>query len=82
MERHLGSHARLQQADGYSSPHDEEDILTKWYEHAEFTDDVTGRQLEKGLAIEARIAEMQFFRKMGVYTKVGRDKVNGKIITT
>ena len=82
MERHLSSHARLPQSDGYPSPHDEEDVLAECYEDAECVDEVTGNYLDKGLAIKARIAEMQLFRNMGVYIKVDRNSINGKIIST
>ena len=35
--------------------------------------DVSGMPLEKGLAIKARRLEVEYFKKMGVYTKVRRE---------
>ena len=66
----------------HNIPHHIEHVLTDWYQHAEFIDDVPGRPLDKRMAIQARTAEMQFFRKMSVYTTVDRSTVQGKIITT
>ena len=42
------------------------------YSGKEFFDDVHGKWLDKDRAIEARRLELEFFRKMGVYTKVPR----------
>ena len=36
----------------------------------DFQDDVTGGKLDHKLAVEARRLEMDFFRKLQVYTKV------------
>ena len=59
----------------------EEDYLKELYEGLEFMDDVTGAPLDKSRAIKARKLEMDFFRRMGVYTKVPREKYM-KVITT
>ena len=50
------------------SPHDEEQI----YDQFDFIDDVSGRVLDRDLAIAARKLEMSFFRQKGVYEKVPR----------
>ena len=53
------------------------------YSGKEFFDDVHGKWREKNRAIEARRLELEFFRKMGVYTKVPRAQAgNNKIIAT
>ena len=52
----------------------EEDPYATLYSGLEFMDDISGAPLMKELAIEARKAEMQFFKKLGVYTKVPREK--------
>ena len=59
----------------------EEDYLSTLYEGLEFVDDVTGAPLDKSRAITARKLEMDFFRRMGVYTKIVREK-GMKVITT
>ena len=62
---------------GHPSPHAGEDPgiwAEELYAGREFFDDVTGHSLNHGLAVEARKLEMQFFRKMGVYTKVPRSE--------
>ncbi|MDP6058292.1 MAG: hypothetical protein QGH33_05340, partial [Pirellulaceae bacterium] len=40
----------------------------------EFVDDITGWPLNKALAIETRKKEIEYFRRMGVYTKIRREK--------
>ena len=55
------------------------------YNEYEFFDDVTGKELNKGMAIAARKLEMKFFRDMKVYEKVPREhaKRDGcKVIST
>ncbi len=56
------------------------------YEGIKFYDDVHGgEELNKDEVIAARKLEMQFFKKMGVYSKVSMSEVKGapfKIITT
>ena len=67
------------------SPHMEEDEAQGIYDEFLFFDDLTGKELERNLAIEARKLEMAFFRKMKVYKKVPRWKAqnaNCKVITT
>ena len=59
----------------------EEDPLAALYDGADFFDDVTGAPMDKHLATEARRLEIEYFRKMGVYTKVRREKWM-KVITT
>ncbi len=51
----------------------EEDPFQALYEEAEFVDDNSGMPLDKELAIQARKLEVEYFRKMGVYTKVVRE---------
>eukprot|EP00973_Karenia_brevis_P059013 8216707-Karenia_brevis.AAC.1 len=76
-------HAQLPQSDTCPHPHDEEEKwLAEWYKHAEFMDDVSGKPLNKSLPIKAFMAEVQFFRKIGVYTKIARADAIGKVITT
>ena len=69
------------QVEARPSPHDEE--ASHWkemYDGMEFLDDVNGYvQLEKDLVVAARKLEIDYFRKMGVYTKVSRtEATNGK----
>ena len=59
----------------------EEDPFSALYEDCEFIDDTTGVPLDKELAIQARRLEIEYFRKMGVYTKVKREPWM-KVITT
>ncbi len=59
----------------------EEDPFQALYEDAEFVDDNSGMPLDKELAIQARKLEVEYFRKMGVYTKVAREKWM-KVIST
>ena len=51
------------------------------YQDVEFEDDVRGGTLDKEMMIKARRAEMQFFKKLGVYKKV-RKESHMKVITT
>ena len=51
----------------------EEDPFKAMYDYAEFIDDISGLHLDKELAIKARMGEMDFFRRMKVYTKVKRE---------
>ena len=46
--------------------------LSHLYDGQEFVDDISGMPLDKKQAIKARILEMEFFRKKGVYSKVKR----------
>ena len=50
-------------------PHLEEDGKEDIYDDFDFQDDVTGGRLGRKLAVEARKLEMDFFRKLQVYTK-------------
>ncbi len=68
-------------------PHYEgnDDALNELYKDVEFHDDVTGKKLHHGMAVEARRLEMAFFRRLRVYDKVPIQEAhdNGcKIITT
>ena len=69
-------------------PHDEEaakDKATMEYlcSGKDFYDDISGKWLDKDRAIEARRLELEFFRKMGVYTKIPRSAAgDAKVITT
>ena len=59
--------------------------LQELYDGIDFFDDLSGSALDKDLMIEARRLEMEFFRRMGVYTKVHRSEVakaGAKTITT
>ena len=59
----------------------EEDPFASLYEGMEFVDDISGAPLVKELAIAARKLEIDFFKRMGVYTKINREKWM-KVITT
>ena len=59
----------------------EEDHITHLYEGLEFVDDVTGAPLDKNKAIQARRLEIEYFREMGVYTKMKWEPWM-KVITT
>ena len=53
------------------SPHDDDaardrEVMEHLYSGKEFFDDVHGKRLDKGRAIEARRLELEFFRKMVV----------------
>ncbi len=52
----------------------EEDVMEYLYEGMEFVDDITGAPLDKSQAVKARKEEMEYFRRMKVYTKVKREK--------
>ena len=51
------------------------------YEGYDFHDDVSGSKLDHGMAVLARRAEMEFFKRRGVYSKVKREKLM-KVIST
>ena len=77
----------IPQGPSQPSPHDAEqqDAHDCLYDNVHFFDDLTGHKLEKERAIAARKLEIEFFRKMGVYTKVPRGEAVGgghKIIST
>ena len=40
------------------------------YEGYDFYDDVSGSKLDRNMAVQAGRAEMEFFKRRGVYTKV------------
>ena len=69
-------------------PHEQEaakDRATMGYLYGggDFYDNISGKWLDKDLAIEARRLELEFFREMGVYTKVPRAAAgDSKVITT
>ena len=48
----------------------EEDLLADLYRDSTFVDDMSGRELDKAEAVVARRKELEFFKKLGVYTKV------------
>ena len=52
----------------------EEDPFDALYRDKEFVDDISGVPLVKAMAIAARKAEMEYFRKMKVYSKVKRER--------
>ena len=69
------------------SPHEIDEDWARLYEGVKFYDDMNGgEELDKEKVIAARRLEMQFFKKMGVYSKVHKSEVKkskeGKIITT
>ena len=43
------------------------------YEGRDFYDDVSGAKLDHSMAVQARRAEMEFFKRRGVYSKVRRE---------
>ena len=59
----------------------DEDPMAELYEGKEFVDDTSGTPLDKTLAIKARRLEIEYFQKMGVYTKVRRERWM-KVIST
>ena len=74
-----------QQISDKPTPHDDQ----QWEDfcwNVVFTDDVNqGKVLDKDKVIKARVLEMDFFKKMGVYKKVDRGEVKkkkGKIVST
>ena len=75
-------------ASGMKTPHEEEYIermrFEELYSGLDFTDDVNGGEiLPKSEMIQARIEEIKFFRKMGVYRKVPKSWATGKpVIST
>ena len=81
----LGSLEEVRQKfDKMVEPDEEADELQRYrdiYHEREFVDDISGAVLDRELAIRARKLEMDFFRNMGVYTKVKREKWM-KVITT
>ena len=71
-----------------STPHPHEPeppVDLEWlYGNSEFYDDVKGGGLDRSLTIQARQLEMQFFRRMGVYSKIHRSMMpkGSRVITT
>ena len=67
------------------TPHDDQQ-WEDFHWNVVFTDDVNqGKVLDKDKVIKARMLEMDFFKKMGVFQKVDRGEVNknkGKIVST
>ena len=59
----------------------EEDPFAQLYDGLEFVDDISGSSLIKELAVEARKKEIEFFKQMGVYTKIKKERWM-KIIST
>ncbi len=59
----------------------EEDPFSVIYDGFEFHDDVHDKPLDKAMAIQARKTEIQYFKDMGVYTKVRRQSWM-KVIST
>ena len=67
------------------SPHDDIENVEWLYVGKEFDDDITGEYFNKARAIEARKLEIDFFKKMKVYSKVPRQQakeMKAKVITT
>ena len=69
----FGKLMNLQEIVEKSAVAPEESPLDKLYDGQEFMDDIHGGVLDKKLATAARQLEIDFFRKMGVYTKVKRE---------
>lgn len=66
-------------------PHDDTENYEWLYQRREFYNDITGEYLDKKRAIDARELEIDFFRKMKVYSKVPREvakSMKAKVITT
>ena len=66
------------------TPHPHDIDYHHLYHGMGFYDDVHGESLEKELAIQARKLEMDFFRRMQVYSKVDRSvakHLGAKVIT-
>ena len=81
--RRLQALHRENGGDPMSHPHAAEVDFVRLYEHTELHDDVKGGLLPKQLVIEGRKLEMDYFKRMGVYTKVSRAEAEGsKIIDT
>ena len=59
----------------------EEDPMAHLYTDMDFVDDVSGQMLDKSMATKARRLEIEYFKQMGVYTKVKREKWM-KVIST
>ena len=55
-------------------PHEEQELARyrMLYGDCDFVDDVSGSPLERESVLKARLLEMEFFRKLKVYTKVKR----------
>ena len=81
----IGSLLEVQEKfEAMAEPKEEEDEMKKYrelYQESDFIDDISGAALEKDLAIRARMTEMSFFKKLGVYTKEPRQSWM-KVITT
>ena len=77
---------KLADREGMDTPHEDSEKWADIFKNTVFIDDVNGgHELDKEKVIEARMTEMQFFQKMGVYRKVPRAEVKkqgGKIIST
>ena len=59
----------------------EEDPFATLYDGLEFRDDISGAPLDKEEAIKARRKEIEFFKRLGVYTKVPKERWM-RVITT
>ncbi len=68
----FGQLMRVQEKIELATP-PEEDPFAMLYEDGEFVDDISGAPLNKAMAIQARKLEIEFFKKMGVYTKMKRE---------
>ncbi len=81
----IGSLLEVQEKfEAMAEPDEEEDEMKKYrelYQESDFIDDISSAALEKDLAIRARMTEMSFFKKLGVYTKEPR-QIWMKVITT
>ena len=78
-ENMMGTFMKLvENAEKLEVPPDDERAQLDEYRklHAEgyFCDDISGVTLDKELVIKARLTEMNFFKNMGVYTKVKKEK--------
>lgn len=71
--------------DGGVSPHGGTEHYEWLHQGREFYDDISGEYFDKKRAIDARELEIDFFRRMKVYSKVPREEaksIKAKVITT
>ena len=68
-----GQFGELMRVEELRTVQEETPDLAHLYDGQGFVDDVSGMPLDKKQAIKARVLEMEFFRKKGVYTKVKRE---------
>ena len=70
---------------GEAHPHEAPIDFDRLYAEMEFFDDVRGGGPDRDKVISARRLEMEYFKKMGVYSKVPKEearRLGAKVITT